>query len=73
MEEVAAAVEGRAAAAAGLAAAGWVAPREDEAEARGAERAKLGRFPLSRQDKMAAAEAEAAAAAAGEAATAARG
>lgn len=46
------------------AAAGWVPPREDEAEAWGAERAELGRFPLNRQDKMAAAEEAAAAAAA---------
>lgn len=52
-----------------VAAAGWIPPREDEAEARGAERAEVGRFPHSRQDKMAAAE-EAAAA---EATAAARG
>lgn len=57
--------------AAAVAAAGWIPPREDEAEVRGAERAEVGRFPHSRQDKMAAAE-EAAAAAAPEA-TAARG
>lgn len=43
--------------------AGWVPPREDEAEARAAERAELGLFPPSRQDKMAAAEAAAAGAA----------
>lgn len=35
--------------------AGWVPPREDEAEARAAERAEPGLFPPSRQDKMAAA------------------
>lgn len=44
-----------------VAAAGWIPPREDEAEARGAERAEVGRFPHSRQDKMAAAEEAAAA------------
>lgn len=42
--------------------AGWVPPREDEAEARAAERAEPGLFPPSRQDKMAAAGAAAGAA-----------
>lgn len=30
---------------AAAAGAGWIPPREDEAEARGAERAEVGRFP----------------------------